>query len=125
MKRLIGHIGQKCDLTGALNGLGELTLMHSTGTGCTAGKNLAALGKETAKFRSVLIINVCSLVNTELAYFSAATIFRIVFVKSHDDGTSFSKIQMKSDQNGSSPSSSSSSNGLGATCGAGLLWLLE
>ena len=91
----VGHVGQKSDLTGALDGLGELTLMHGAGTGGTAGKNLAALRKEPAKLRGVLVINESGLVHAELANLSAATGLRIVLIKRHGSGTSFFK---KSDE---------------------------
>ena len=83
--------------------------MHGAGTRGTTGKNLAALGKEAAKLRSVLVVNESGLVHAELANFSAATGLRIVLIKRPGSGTSFLKNQMSSNQNGSSPSSSSSS----------------
>ena len=79
----VGHIGEKRNLPGALDGLGELALMHGTGTGRTAGENLAALGKEPAKFCGILIVNISGLVHAELAYLSAATGLRIGFIKRH------------------------------------------
>jgi hypothetical protein len=58
--------------------------MHGAGTGGTAGKNLAALRKKTAKFRCVLIIDERGLVRTELANLSAAAGLRIgIFIESH------------------------------------------
>ena len=40
MTNLLGNEGQQSDLTGTLDGLGQLALMHSTGTGGTAGRLL-------------------------------------------------------------------------------------
>ena len=80
----VGHIGEKRNLSGTLDSLGELTLMHGAGAGSAAGKNLAALGKETAKLRSILIINERGLVSTELANLSAPAGLRIgIFIESH------------------------------------------
>ncbi len=87
----VGHVGQKSDLAGALDGLGELTLMHRAGTGGTTGKNLTALREETAKLRGILVVNESGLVHAELANLSATTGLRIVLIKRHGSGTSFFK----------------------------------
>ena len=60
MKNLVCYVGQQGDLTGALDGDRELTLMSGAGTGCTAGQDLAALGQVTAELRSVFEIDVRS-----------------------------------------------------------------
>ena len=39
---LLGHEGQQRDLTGALDGLGQLTLVHGAGAGGAAGQDLGA-----------------------------------------------------------------------------------
>ncbi len=56
--------------------------MHSAGTGCTAGKNLTALGSELVELCNILIINECALFNTELADFSASVLSLVVLIKS-------------------------------------------
>ena len=78
----VGHVRQKSDLTGALDGLGELTLMMSAGTGSATRQDLAAFGQETAKLRSVLIIDRLALINAELANLSALMIL-LILIKSH------------------------------------------
>ena len=80
---LIRDVGQKSDLSGTLDCLSQLTLMHGAGTGSTAGENLAALGEKAAKLRGILIINKSGLLRTELANLSAAAGLRIVFIKRH------------------------------------------
>ena len=45
--QLVGDVGQQGDLTGALDGLGQLTLMHGAGAGGPAGQDLGALGNKT------------------------------------------------------------------------------
>jgi hypothetical protein len=82
---LVSDIRQKRDLTCFLNGLCQLTLMHCTGTGGSAGQNLAALGHVAAKLCSILIVNVLALVNTELAHFSALAILVVtISINSQD-----------------------------------------
>ena len=71
MTNLLGNEGQQSDLTGTLNGLGQLTLMHSAGTGGTAGQDLGALADEAAQLGGVLVIDVLALVHAELADLAA------------------------------------------------------
>ena len=82
---LFGDEGEQSDLTGALDGLGQLTLMHGAGAGGSAGQNLGALRKETAQLGGVLIIDVLDLIDTEstnLTAFTAAA--RALSIHSHD-----------------------------------------
>ena len=46
---LVSDVGQQGDLTGTLDGGGQVTLVSGAGTGGTAGQNLAALGQVTAE----------------------------------------------------------------------------
>lgn len=71
--RLVSHVGQQCDLTCALDGDGQLTLMLCAGTGGTTGQNLAALGNVAAQLGSVLIVNLLDLVHAEGTDLSALT----------------------------------------------------
>ena len=79
----VGHIGQESDLTGSLDSLGELALMHCAGTGSTTGKDLAALGNVAAKLCSILIVDAGGLIYAKLADFSALAVFGIVLIESH------------------------------------------
>ena len=72
----VSHIGQQGDLTGALDGDGQLTLMHGTGAGGTTGQDLAALGNVTAQFCGILIIDLLNLVHAEGTNLSALTAAR-------------------------------------------------
>ena len=54
---LVSHVGQQSDLTGALDGGGQSALVSGTGTGGTAGQDLATLGQVTAQLSSVLVVN--------------------------------------------------------------------
>ena len=54
MQELVQHVGQQSDLTGALNGGGQLTLMHRAGAGGAMGQDLAALGDIAAQLLGVL-----------------------------------------------------------------------
>ena len=67
MTNLLGNEGQQSDLTGTLDGLGQLALMHSTGTGGTAGQDLGAPADEAAQLGSILIIDMLALIHAELA----------------------------------------------------------
>ena len=79
---LVGHVGQESDLTGSLDGLGELTLMHGANAGRAARQDLAALGHEAAKLGGVLVVDVGRLVNAELANFSALAVLGVVLIES-------------------------------------------
>ena len=106
MLKSVGHVRQKSDLAGSLDSLSELTLMHSANAGSTTRQDLAALGHVTAKLGGVLIVDEGSLINTELANFSALAVLGIVLIESQ------SCILLIINQNGSSPSPSSSSTKL-------------
>jgi hypothetical protein len=56
--------------------------MHSTNAGSAARQDLAALGHIAAKLCGVLVIDIGSLINTELANFSALAILGIVLIES-------------------------------------------
>ena len=63
--RLVHRVGQKRDGTGALDSLGQLTLMLRAVAAHAAGQNLAALIDETAQAVDVLVINVFNLIHAE------------------------------------------------------------
>ena len=69
-------------MTGSLDSLGELALMHCAGTGGTTGKDLAALGHEAAELSGILVIDSGSLIYAKLANFSALAVFGIVLIES-------------------------------------------
>ena len=71
---LFGDEGEQSDLTGALDGLGQLTLMHRAGTGGSAGQDLRTLGDEAAQLGGVLIVDILALVNAELAHLFALAV---------------------------------------------------
>jgi hypothetical protein len=60
-------------VTRALDRDGELSLMSSAYAGHAAGKDLGALGDESAKSHNVLVVNMLYLINTESAYLLALT----------------------------------------------------
>ena len=62
---LFSNVGQQSDLTCALDSGGQVTLVSCTGTGGTAGQNLATLGQVTAELSSVLVIDAGHLVHAE------------------------------------------------------------
>ena len=72
---LVSHVGQQGNVPGALDGHGQLTLMSSTNAGHSAGEDLASLGDVLAKLCSILIIDACSLIYTELADLAATANF--------------------------------------------------
>lgn len=106
--QLFGDEGQQSDLTGALDRLGQLTLMHGTGAGGPAGQDLGALGNEAAQLGGILVVDIFALVNAELADLAALAVRRstgargLVFAF-HSHG---SILLYRFCQNGSSPSSS-------------------
>ena len=69
-------------MTGSLDSLGELTLMHCAGAGSAAGQDLAALGHEAAELSGILVIDSGSLIYAKLANFSALAVFGIVLIES-------------------------------------------
>ena len=111
MTNVLGNEGQQSDLTGTLDGLGQLALMHSTGTGGTAGQDLGALADEAAQLGGILIIDMLALIHAELANLTALTAVatgRSIFTF-HSHGK-FLLIKIScalAHQNGRSPSSSS------------------
>ena len=66
VRTLLGHEGQQGDLTGALDGDGQLALMSCAGAGRAAGQDLAALGRVAAELCRILEVNARSLVNAEV-----------------------------------------------------------
>ena len=54
---LLGDEGQQSDLTGPLDGLGQLALMHGAGAGGSAGQNLGPLGNEAAQLGGILVVD--------------------------------------------------------------------
>ena len=78
----VGDVRQESDLTGSLDSLGELTLMHCAGAGSAAGQDLAALGHEAAERSGILVIDSGSLIYAKLANFSALAVFGIVLIES-------------------------------------------
>ena len=71
LPRSVGDVGQQSDLTGPLDGLSQLTLMHGAGAGGTAGQDLGTLRNETTQLGGVLIINALALLGAELANLTA------------------------------------------------------
>ena len=67
----INDIGHQSDLTGALDGLGDLALVHGARAGGTAGQDLAAIAGELLELCHVLVIHKRGLIHAELAYLSA------------------------------------------------------
>ena len=57
--------------------------MHCANTGSAARQDLAALGQVAAKLCGVLIVDGRSLVDAELANFSALAVLGIVLIESH------------------------------------------
>ena len=67
IRQSVSDVGQQSDLTGPLDGGGQVPLMGCAGTGGTAGQNLAALGQVTAELGGVLVIDAGHLVHAERA----------------------------------------------------------
>ena len=71
----VGNVGQECNLTCALDGGSQLTLMLCTSSGDSSGKNLAALGNELSELCGILIVDISNLALAEYAnLFSLAVI---------------------------------------------------
>ena len=108
---LVGNIGNKSDLSCALNSGGELSLMKSTVTGDTSGKNLRSFGEILSQSCDVLIVDVFNLFGAEKANFllSARTERLLNFLDFfiHDE---ILLLQIIENQNGSSSSAEISSN---------------
>ena len=108
---LVGNIGNKSDLSCALNSGGELSLMKSTVTGDTSGKNLRSFGEILSQSCDVLIVDVFNLFGAEKANFllSAGTERLLNFLDFfiHDE---ILLLQIIENQNGSSSSAEISSN---------------
>ena len=73
-RSLFGHEGQQSDLTGPLDGLGQLTLMHGAGAGGSPGQDLGPLGDVAAQLGGILVIDGLALVHTELADLAALAV---------------------------------------------------
>ena len=103
-RAVVGDVGQQSDLTGPLDGLSQLTLMHGAGAGGPAGQDLGALGNKPTQLGSILIIDELALVRAELADLTAlaahGTSGSGFTIESHD------WFLLYQNQNGSSPSSS-------------------
>ena len=98
-------VGQQGDLTGALDGDGQLTLMLGAGAGRAAGQDLAALGRVAAKLGSILEINARNLVHAEVTNLSALAGPSSII--GHDEILLLAISGKKLNQNGSWLSSSS------------------
>ena len=61
----VAYVGQKSNLTCALDRSVQLVLMLCAGAGYTAGQDLCALGDELSQLRNVLVIDAVNLVNAE------------------------------------------------------------
>ena len=86
---LVCNVRQQSNLTCALNGGGQLTLMQSARARYTTGQNLRALGNELAKLCGVFIIDAFNLVRAENADFLSSAIHvrtegTLVFVSFHE-----------------------------------------
>ena len=67
----VGDVGQQGDLAGALDGLGQLTLMHGAGAGGAPGQDLAPLRGVAAQLGGVLVVDALHLVHAEGADLAA------------------------------------------------------
>ena len=104
---LINRVGQQRDGTGALDGLGQLTLMLCAGAGHTAGHDLAALVDITAQTIHVLLVDISDLVYAEIAYLAAGftaarTLFSFATIFRHGASSYYNSVNH---QNGNSSSS--------------------
>ena len=66
-------VGQKCDVSCAFDGGGELALMVSAGTGDTTGKDLRTVRSELPETGGVLVIDLFDFVDAERANLAAST----------------------------------------------------
>src|SRR5713101_7414034 len=69
---LLRHVRNQRDLTRALDGRLQFSLMHGARAGNPARQNLAALGNERPDDLHVFVIDVVDLVRAELADFAAS-----------------------------------------------------
>ena len=74
--KLVAHIGEQRNVTGAFDRNRQLALMICAGTGNAAGNNLRALGNVLAQTRNILVVDVVHTINAEAANFFAATALR-------------------------------------------------
>ena len=107
---LVGNIVNKSDLSCALNSGGELSLMKSTVTGDTSGKNLRSFGDILSQSCDVLIVDVFNLFGAEKANFllSAGTERLLKFLDFFINDEIL-LLQIIENQNGSSSSAEISS----------------
>src|SRR5215510_13871383 len=63
----LGHERKDCEVTRALDGLGELPLVDRADTRDASRQNLAPLGNEVPQQSSVLVIDIRDLLGAELA----------------------------------------------------------
>ena len=102
---LVSHVGQQSDLTGTLDGAGQVPLMGGAGTGGTAGQDLAALGQVTAELRSVFEIDVRNLIDAEGADLLALARMDTIISHCHNESSYLGLVEKRA-QNGRSGSSS-------------------
>ena len=79
---LISNVRQQRYLTGALDRLSQLTLMHRAGAGSPTGQDLAAVGHVPFQLRGVFIVDIRAFIHAELANFSPLAVLRIVLIES-------------------------------------------
>ena len=72
MEQLVSGVGHKCDVTCALDGHCELTLVEGTCAGDSAGQNLGSLRDISSELAHVLVINFLDVFHTEIANLLAA-----------------------------------------------------
>ena len=67
----VADVGQKCDLTGALDCYSELSLMTCARACDTAGKDLRSVRSELSELGDILVVDLLNLIDAESANFFA------------------------------------------------------
>ena len=77
--KLVSRVGKQSDLSCSLYSFGKFSLVHSTGAGYAAGKNLSSFADILSEFCNIFIIYRSGFVSTELANSLLGSSFEVVF----------------------------------------------
>ena len=68
----IADVGEKSQMSGALDRNGQLPLMTGAGAGHSAGNDFCSLAQVSSQAGNIFVVDILNAVNAELAYFFSA-----------------------------------------------------
>ena len=84
LQKLVCAVRKQSDLTSTLDSRRKLSLVLSTSSRYTAGKDLSSFGSISVELGNILIINAFALINAKLANLFAALLNYAALIKCHN-----------------------------------------